>query len=209
MDRSQGIGVGYDPKRTELLMGLARNQNQMSLEDSMRTAKGSLAASGLSGNPRAYEAIAGRAQRDSARSLDNSMKEIAVSDLERQNQERDINTARLQALNTSNFGQENNAANFDLSVYGAENGARLGEANFNEGVRQYDQNFANQQQTELGQFGLTAASLAMGNPTPVIMGAANQTGTGIAPNYSALSQTPSFYNDPLNSRSRTYRNLVR
>lgn len=216
MDRSQGIGVGYDPQRTKLLMDLARSQNQMSLEDSLRSAKGSIAASGLSGNPRAYEAIAGRAQRDSARSLDNSMKEISVSDLERANQERDINTARLQALNTSNFGQENNAANFDFNVYNAEQGNRLDSEKFNQGQYEYDTGRSDKFTEGLIELGAMGAGAYLGGPTGAYMGqqvgrsvTGNQSGTGISPNYSGLTQTPSFYNEPLNSRSRNYRNLVR
>lgn len=208
MDRSQGIGVGYDPERSRLLSELARSENQISLEDSLRNAKGSLSASGLSGNPRAYEAIAGRAQRDASRSLDNNMKEIAVSDLERQNQERDVNTGRLVDLNKFNFGQENNASAFDLDVYNAEQGNRMGAAQFNQGVKQFDQSRQDQLLSDLGGLALGGASLAMGNPAPMMMQGASQAqaGKGIA-NYGNFD--PSMSSSGGGYRKTAFRNLVR
>lgn len=126
MGRAQGEGVGYDPARRQLLTDLARNELAMQEEDQLRSAKGAISSSGLSGNPRAYEAMAGRVKRDTGRNLENAMSRIAIEDLGRANEERDINTARLQDLNTFNFGQENAGAEFDLNQWKAEESAKQG-----------------------------------------------------------------------------------
>lgn len=126
MDRAQGKGVGYDPERMRLLTDLVKSENQQRREDDVRAANGRLSSSGLSGNPRAYEALAGRVNRDSARSLNDNLAKISIEDLTRANEERDVNTARLQDLNSFNFGQENNAADFDLNVWKAEESAKQG-----------------------------------------------------------------------------------
>lgn len=202
--RSQGQDVGYDPQRRELLTGLVKSELKTAQDRDLRDASGRLASSGLSGNPRAYEAIAGRVNQDYSTKLGNELSRIAIEDLGRANEERDINTARLADFNRFNFGQSNTAANFDLDVYGAEQGNRLNAANFQQGQNQYEQSRRDQQLSELGQFGISAASLAMGNPAPLVMQGAqtlNQPGTGIAPQSSPYVQ-------PLN-RTRAYRNLVR
>lgn len=213
-ERAQGIGVGYDPRRTELLTNLARNQNQMSLEDSLHSANGQLASSGLSGNPRAYEALAGRARRDSARSLDNNLSQIAISDLERGNQERDANTARLQRLNETNFGQENTRADFGLNQYNQEQANRINAAEFNRGTQQYGQNRQDELLSTLGQYGGMALGAYFGGPTGAAIGGqvgsqvfnGNQPGAGIAqPGISGIGQNY----DPYTGRKTGYRNLVR
>lgn len=206
LPRSQGVGVGYDPQWLNENTNLLKSTIGQQEEDQLRSAQGSLSAAGLSGNPRAYEAMAGRVKRDTGRQLADSMSKINIADLERKNQERDTNTARLQGFNQFEFGQGNKVADFDLGVYNAEQGNQLSASAQALGQYNQDRAFTDQQQSELGQFGLSAASLVMGNPAPLIAGnALKSSGTGIAPE-SGL-QTPSFYNQPLNSRNR--RNVVR
>lgn len=207
MDRSQGIGVGYDPERRQLLTELVKSQLGQQEEDQLRSAQGQISASGLSGNPRAYEALAGRVKRDTGRQLGDSLSKIAIEDLGRANEERDINTARLFDLNRFNFGQENDAANFDLDVYNAEQGNRLGAANFNQGVSQFDQSRQDELLSDLGGLALGGASLAMGNPAPLIMAGASQAGKGIAPSYSGYG-TKEYIGSNAGYR-KNYRNLVR
>lgn len=205
MDRSQGIGVGYDPERRQLLTDLVKSQLGQQEEDQLRSAQGQISASGLSGNPRAYEALAGRVKRDTGRQLGDSLSKIAIEDLGVAQQERDINTARLTDLNKFNFGQENNAADFDLSVYGQEQGNRLSAAQFNESVRQANRNSRNELFSDLGGLALGGASLVMGNPAPLMLTAASQAGQGISPTSSSGS---SPYVQSLN-KTKAYRNLVR
>lgn len=126
MDRSQGIGVGYDPVRAQLMKDLVRSELGMQEEDQLRSAKGAMSSAGLSGNPRAYEALAGRVKRDTGRNYENALSRIAIEDLGRAHEERDVNTARLQDLNTFNFGQENFGAEFDLNKWKAEESAKQG-----------------------------------------------------------------------------------
>jgi hypothetical protein len=56
--------------------------------------------------------------------LSEGVNTLNIEDLARANQERDINTARLQDLNTFNFGQENTGAEFDLNQWKAEESAK-------------------------------------------------------------------------------------
>lgn len=203
MDRAQGIGVGYDPERRNLLTDLVRSQLGQQEEDQLREAQGRIASSGLSGNPRAYEALAGRVKRDTGRQLADSLSKIAIEDLGRANEERDANTARLQRLNETNFGQENNAADFDLSVYGQEQGNRARSAAMDNQMYQYDQSRRDALFSDLG--GL-ATDIGLGFATggaSVPFTTAAKAGTGISP-----TMTPANFTQPLN-KTRAYRNLVR
>lgn len=128
MRRSLGQDVGFDPERRRLLTELVKSEIGKQEEDQLRAAKGALFTAGLSGNPRAYEAMSGRVKRDVGRTLGDEMARIAIEDLTRANEERDINTARLQALNEFNFNQENQAAASDLNQYQATEAARQAAA---------------------------------------------------------------------------------
>lgn len=202
--RSQGQDVGYDPKRSELLRGLVKSENNARLEDDLRDANGRLSSSGLSGNPRAYEALAGRTRRDSARSLNDNMSKIAIEDLTYASNERDINTARLTDFNKFNFGQDNNAAAFDLDVYNAENGNNQAAAGADQQASQFSQSRQDGLMSDLGGLVMGGVSLASGNKSPIITGG-NPSGTGIAP---PSNSSGMFSNIPLN-RTSAYRNLVR
>lgn len=221
MKRSRGEGVGYDPQRRELLAKLVKNELAAQEEDQLRSAEGAISQAGLSGNPRAYEALAGRVKRDTGRNLENSMSRIAIEDLTRANEERDINTARLQDLNTFNFGQENNRANFDLSVYGAEEGNRMNAANFNEGIRRYDTGQKNDMLGGLAELAGTGVGAYFGGPAGAVIGSqagrtlagGDKSGYGISPNYSGVAPTYSGHGpkEYIGSKAgyRNYRNLSR
>ena len=204
LPRSQGVGVGYDPARRAAQEALIKNELGAQEEDQLRSARGAISSSGLSGNPRAYEALAGRVKRDTGRNLENSLSRISIEDLTRANEERDINTQRLQNFSNFQFGQSNKVADFDLGVYGAEQGNRGEAFDRNEGVRQYEQNRGDEQFSDLSQLALAGADLYLssnGAPPGTASAAASalggkSSGTGIAP------QTPSFYNQPLNYKNR-------
>lgn len=204
MGRSQGIGVGYDPERRNLLTELVKSQLGQQEEDQLRSAKGSIAASGLSGNPRAYEALAGRVKRDTGRQLGDSLSKIAIEDLGRANEERDINTGRLLDLNKFNFGQENNAANFDLDVYNQEQGNRLNTANVQNSNYRYDQDRQDKFYEGLAQLGGQAASGGFSGGNSAIL-SQTQSGKGVAPGYANFD--PNMSSSGGGYRRTAFRNL--
>lgn len=216
MDRSQGIGVGYDPQRRQLLTDLVKSQLAQQEEDQYRSAKGAISASGLSGNPRAYEALAGRVKRDTGRQLGDSMAKIAIEDLTRANEERDVNTGRLMDLNSFNFGQENNVADFDLAVWQAEENAKQGRVGLG---FDYAQLYRNPYSVAGSTFGNSLVNMGSqmqggggGSSNQMSIqpaGYSSGAGQGIAPVRSYGSGAYTDYYQPLNSRSSSYRNLVR
>jgi len=157
--RSQGIGVGYAPEWMTQNTDLIRSELAKQQEDQIRSAQGSLSAAGLSGNPRAIEAMTGRINRDVGRQLGDELAKISIADLERKNQERDINTSRLGQFNQFQFGQGNKVADFDLGVYGAEQGNRAQAYGINEATRQYDQTRGDEQFSDLLGTGLNLAQM--------------------------------------------------
>ena len=209
MRRSQGQDVGYDPARKSAAIALLESKIGKQREDDVRTAQGRVAASGLSGNLRAQEALTGRVNRDSARTLGEGINALNIEDLTRANEERDVNTSRLQNFNLQNFGQENTAANFDLDVYGAEQNNRLGAFGANEGVRRYDQTRSDENFSDLTGLALNGADMYLKATNPTYAGASSVAalagGKGIA---NEPSQTPSFYNQPL-KKTGAYRALMR
>lgn len=208
-NRAQGNDVGFDPKRTELLVDLVKSQIGQQEEDQLRSAQGAVSRSGLSGNPRAYEALAGRVKRDSGRQLADSLSKISIEDLTRRNEERDVNTERLGNFNLFNFGQENNRAGFDLDTYNSEQGNRLAAENLNNNQANIATNRRNELFSDIGGLVTSGISLASGNPAPAIIYAGDKllnssdSGKGIAPQNDL--NTPSYYRP----QSLKYRNLVR
>lgn len=195
MRRSQGQDVGYDPAWLKLNTDLINSNANKSREDSIRDATGRLASSGLGGNARAQEALTGRVNRDADRTIGDSITALSVADLERKSQERAQNTDQLQALNSFNFGQEDKAADFDLNVYSAEQGGRLGAAGFNEGIRQYDQNQSDEFTNSLLQAGGTAAGMYFGGPAGAAVGGASaqaltSSGKGLAAYDPSMATNP-------------------
>jgi len=120
--RSKGEDVGYDPARREALLENFNITQDRDLEERERDLTNRLSGMGLSRNAAAYDDLIGRELRDAQREKNLYTNRVDVEDLARRNEERDINTARLQDLNTFNFGQENQRAAFDLDVFNAESG---------------------------------------------------------------------------------------
>ena len=125
MRRSQGQDVGYDPARREALLKNYETEQGRSLERQKGDLTNRLSGMGLSRNAAAYDELVGRAGRQAEQERNLYRNRVDVEDLERRNQERDINTGRLQNLNTFNFGQENRVADFERSVWGQESANEL------------------------------------------------------------------------------------
>ena len=122
MERAQGQGVGYDPARRQELLENFKIQQDRDLEQSNYDLQNRLSGMGLSHNAAAYNDLIGRSLKEAGREKNLYTNRVDIEDLARRNQERDINTGRLQNLNTFNFGQENAVADFDLNAYRAEQG---------------------------------------------------------------------------------------
>lgn len=187
LPRSQGIGVGYSPEWLSSSQALINSQLNKAQEDRLRDTKGSLSAAGLSGNPRAYEATSGRVQRDTQRELQDAMSKLTIADMERKNQERDTNTARLGQFNQFEFGQGNTAANFDLNKWGQQNQQALASAGMN------NQNFwtgLNNQNEVISDLGQSALALTMAPETggaSLMMPSSTTGGYGVSPSAANLA----------------------
>lgn len=129
MRRSQGQDVGYDPA----LISKSKenfNINQKQQDERNRAAlDNELSGTGMSRNLAARDLTVNRLTQDENREQNKAFNDIDIASMERANQEKQAATSGLQGLNSFDFGQENNAANFDLGVYGAENGAKQGAFN--------------------------------------------------------------------------------
>lgn len=130
MRRSRGEDVGYDPRRREALLQNFDIEQGRDMEEAKRDLSNRLSGMGLSKNAAAYDDLVGRYLRDAQREKNLYTNRIDIEDLARRNEERDINTGRLQDLNTFNFGQENKVADFDMDVYRAESGNELARRGF-------------------------------------------------------------------------------
>jgi hypothetical protein len=134
MRRSQGQDVGYDPERMKDLQGSYDIDWKRQNEETQQNLKNRLSGSGQSRNIAAQTALLDKAQNWANDTRSKYQMELAAEDLGQRNIEKREATGALQNLNQQNFGQENTAANFDLSVYGAENQDRataLGADQFN------------------------------------------------------------------------------
>ena len=197
MARSKGEDVGYSPAWMSENTKLIESQLGRQEEDQLRASKGSLSAAGLSGNPRAYEATAGRVKRDTGRSLSDAMSQLAISDMERKNEERDVNTARLQDLNTFNFGQENIGAEFDLNKWKAEESAKQTRTGLGLDYAQMYRDPGSQALTSIGGSLTSIGGMGMmgggGGGSPTMSSSASAlgrtSGQGIAPTSSYALQT--------------------
>lgn len=115
--RAQGEGVGFDPARYAALVDLTKSQLARQEEDQLSSAQGALSAAGLSGNPKAYEAMAGRVKRDTGRSLADELNKLNIEDLTRRNEERDINTGRLQNFYGQQVDQGSRKQQLDMNAW--------------------------------------------------------------------------------------------
>lgn len=137
MKRSRSEDVGYDPRRRELLLQNFKLQQDRDLQDTTSDINNRLSGMGLSRNAAAYDEMMGRALRDAQREKNLYTNRVDIEDLARRNEERDINTSRLQDFNTFNFGQENTRANFDLDAFKAESANELGRRNIALGAESF------------------------------------------------------------------------
>lgn len=124
-ERAAGQGVGYEPQRRQELLDIYDTDAKRQADRENQDLQNRISGMGLSRNPAVYQELMGRANADRAADRSNYVKGIDVEDLARRNEERDVNTQRLSDLNRFNFGQEDNAANFDLSVYNSEQPKRF------------------------------------------------------------------------------------
>ena len=124
MQRSQGQGVGYEPERREKLLQDFDIEQGRVKRDRDSDLQNRISGMGLSRSPAVYDELMGRANRHDEEESNLYRNRVDIEDLARRNEERDVNTGRLQGLNTFNFGQENNVANFDRAIYNDENNAR-------------------------------------------------------------------------------------
>lgn len=138
MRRSQGQDVGFDPNRRNELQNIYDTDFQRLKAQNNRDLGERLSGSGQSRNVAAYNALINRSNQWADDTRSKYIQGIDVEDLAARQSERDVNTQRLQNLNTQNFGQENTAANFDLDVYNAENAAK--NQSYNQGMN-YAQNY--------------------------------------------------------------------
>ena len=200
MQRSRGEDVGYDPTRRELMMKEYDLSNKGRLEDQRSDIVNALSGMGLSGNLAAYDEMYGRASRDADTSRDLYQTRTDIEDLSRANEERDANTARLQALNLSNFGQENKAADFDLSVYNAEQPNRY--RSYGTEVERFNQ-YQEPISTGIGagiEAGGTAAGAlgGMGGGAGSVGGGASPVGSSWSPSDALAGTKLSKYGDAAN-----------
>ena len=208
MSGSKGQGVGYAQERKSAAIALLESKLGKQREDDIRAAEGRVASSGLSGNLRAQEALTGRVNRDYGRTLGEGVNALNIEDLGVQQREREADKRALQVLNSFNFGQENKAADFDLSAYGQEQGNRAQAFGINEGVRQYDQGQSDEFFNSLLQAGGTVAGSYFGGPAGAAIGsqaAQALTGKGIAPQDYINTSSGTGVRKP----GRAYRSLTR
>lgn len=124
MRRSQGQDVGFDPARRDALLKAYTIQKDRTKERDSADIINALSGMGLSRNVKAREELLGRYLQDDRRDRDLYTANVDIEDLATQNLEKREATNALQNLNTFNFGQENNVADFDLDVYNAEQNNR-------------------------------------------------------------------------------------
>lgn len=193
--RSQGEDVGYDPARMEAQRGLLGSQIDKRLSDDVREMQGMAGRAGLGGNLRAQEALEGRARRDASRTYGEGLMGISIENLARANQERDINTDRLQRFNEFQFGQDRAVADFNLRKWAQEQGLQSGESQFASQLALQDRARQDEMFSDLLGTGVNVGRIAMGDysaAAPLVLNMASQgTGYGAAPGASGAGQ-PDF-----------------
>jgi hypothetical protein len=122
-NRSQGNDIGYDPSWLTDSETILRNNNQRSRDDSLHNAAGNLSASGLSGNPKAYQATSGKIQRNSDTDLQNSLAMLNIENMQQKANDKNYYTGLLGSLNSTNISQEDAAANADLNEWKGQESA--------------------------------------------------------------------------------------
>lgn len=167
MRRSQGQDVGYDPQRREELLNEYDIVNKRAGADEESDILNALSGTGLSRNIAARDELLGRAKRRRSDDAELYRTRVDVEDLARRNEERDVNTGRLQQQNSFNFGQENARAAFDLDVYNAERGAELGAFGAqNQAFQNYEDPIGNAIESGIGAFALSQGVPSTGGGLP-------------------------------------------
>lgn len=207
MRRSLGQDVGYDPSWMSESQKVLQSNFGRSLKDQLRNSAGSLSASGLSGNPRAYEATSGRIQRDTDENLQNALSGLTIANMEASREDKNSATNRLAELNRFNFGQENTVADFDLNQWQMEESAKQGRMGLGLNAASM---YRNPSAQALSVGGSALSSMGSGLLGAYGAGsgtsAVRQPGTGISPSSGALSSKnfSSYNQNPALSRYRNY-----
>lgn len=175
--RAQGEDVGFDPKRMQLLTELAKSELGRQEEDQLRSAQGTVSQAGLSGNPRVYEALGGRVKRDVGRSLADMLNKLEVEDLTRRNEERDVNTGRLQNFYGQQVNQGTSKQQMDQNAWATYNSQQMENA-LND-TNLYNQRSSNILGTIGGGAGLLAGGMGGGGGLASLLGGMRMPGTGI------------------------------
>lgn len=186
MRRSLGQDVGYDPSWMTSSVDLTKNELGRAKEDALRSNRGALSAAGLSGNPRAYEATAGRTDRNYLTDLENALSRLNILNMEASRADKNSATDRLAALNRFNFGQENKVADFDLDVYNRENAARQGSFVTNLGAEKYYDTEA--ENDALGNMGFLSETAQNLGPSVQAYFTPKTYGQGATPNFLSASE---------------------
>ncbi len=123
MERSkgQGQGIGFDPARRNELLQSYDIQQKRDQEKNNADLQNRISGMGSSRNPAVYDELIGRANRDAADNRQLYTNAVDTQDLEQRNKDVTHATDQLQNLNTMNFGQENQVANFDRAIYNDQN----------------------------------------------------------------------------------------
>lgn len=133
-----------------------------------------LSGAGLSRNLAAREATLGRFREDMEgnRERDRLMRE--AQELETAWQERKAATDALQSLNTFNFGQENNVADFDRSVWAAEQGLGQGDRSAAlQAAMNYESPLGSAIESGLGTYGMIEGNRQQSALLQALMGQQN------------------------------------
>lgn len=211
MRRSQGQDVGYDPAMVQKSKENFNINQQQQDERNRADLTNELSGTGMSRNLAARDATLGRLSTDENREQNKAFNNIDIANMQASNQEKQAATAGLQGLNSFDFGQENNAANFDLGVYNAENNAQRGD---------YSSQLAGEQQAydqsqsglgDIANLALTGYGIYSGQGEAAAMAAAlkgmsgsNQTST---PFGASIDPNTGSYAQPLN-QSTAYSNAL-
>jgi hypothetical protein len=183
MKRSQGQDVGFDPARREKLLENYKIETGRNYETNRADTLNQLSGSGLSSNLAARDALLGRLDREKNNNDTLYRNKVDIEDLSRRNEERDVNTGRLQSLNNFNFGQENTRASFDKSIWDSENQNELARRGLQmQSASSYQDPFA-EALAGGANMAFSAANMAGG------MGGMSKTApTATAPDVSGVSQ---------------------
>lgn len=120
MRRAQGMDVGFDPARLSGLKSIYDIGAKQQEEEAVQGYNDQLSGIGQSRNLGARQALIGKYRTEAGRERNKYFQGLDVEDLTRANEERDVNTGRLQEQSLRKFAQENAGANFDYRQWRAD-----------------------------------------------------------------------------------------